>query len=225
MAKTPTRPSAVYRGVAVKTFASDLSNYSELRRGLSPVMRGHTLTKTELLKADAGTRERYIDALNQWRQLGQSEKKSIGRQMKTGEYRRPIESIFDKALKTGYFSPAEAARIETAKLEILVRDPEEVEARLRESLNARDRLHGKDWYAAKYFMDEDEFDPEKATDDMLRDIIAESLTDDVSNVRSVDIINEYLRRMGTTDLETAYQGYTNEKARYMQDILAIAEAF
>ena len=46
--KSKAAPHAVYRGSDVKLFSQDLSNYSELRRGLSPQMRAQTMTKKEL---------------------------------------------------------------------------------------------------------------------------------------------------------------------------------
>ena len=64
-------PHAVYRGGEVKTFRQDLSNYSELRRGLTPAMRAQTLTKTELKNVSPDVAIRYINALNEWRQSPQ----------------------------------------------------------------------------------------------------------------------------------------------------------
>ena len=62
-----------------KLFTSDLSNYAEIRRGLSPAMRKLTVSKTDLKKLTPDVQQSYIRQLNEWRMQGQAAKQATAK--------------------------------------------------------------------------------------------------------------------------------------------------
>lgn len=223
MAKSKTSaPHAVYRGGDVKTFRQDLSNYSELRRGLTPAMRAQTLTKTELKNVSPDVAIRYINALNEWRQSPQREKIVRGQ---PGEI-SALENIFLKGIDSGYYSANEKATLAAANLKMKSISQEQARMEIRENLNAIDRAHGGEWYtptdywATKFYMDHGEWDPSLASDSMLRVALTYGFLDDHPGYRD-ETIEEYELRTGGEDTGAA----ASEVAAYRQDILAVAKLF
>ena len=163
-------PHAVYRGQDVKLFAQDLSNYAQLRRGLSTAMRAQTLTKTELKNVSPDVAIRYINALNEWRQSPQREKIVRGQ---SSDITR-LEGIFEKARQSNFFGPNDRAKLAAANLTIKTMNQEQARWEIREALNAVDRVHGSAWYtpadywANDFYMSHGEWDPSRASDSMLR---------------------------------------------------------
>lgn len=218
--KIPTAQTrAVYRGNEVKTFAHDLSNYSEIRRGLSPAMRSQTMTKTELRNADPDTVERYIDALNQWRTSPQAEK--AVRSAQTAQ--SPLEEIFATAARSDYFTSSEKATLLTANIKVKLLTPEQAKMELKEALNVANRLTSADFYKAKYYLDEDEFDPEQATDNMLYEIIMTGYIDKYPEYAK-QVKDEYMDRLKEALASVQYDHqFASEANAYKRDILAISK--
>ena len=218
MAKIKTgKTSAVYGGASVSLFKKDLSNYSQLRRGLSPAMRAETLTKEELLQASPEVVGAYIEALNAWRERGQAFKKERARDMKG------MEEIFKRAGGNAkYYSINERVKIATANLRLKSLPKNAARFTLQQALNQVDRAHSGAWYTpiefykAKYYLDSGAWDPSSATDGMLRSVVMtgaiENYDDDTIN-KSVD---EYMSRIGG---ETGMASSQND---YRTDLLGIA---
>lgn len=218
ISKAQTR--AVYRGKEVSTFAHDLSNYSELRRGLSPSMRAQTMTKTELRQVSPDVVERYINQLNQWRTAPQQEKATRAAQIAES----PLEEIFATAAASKFFSPEEKATLLTANLKVKLMTPEQAKMELKESLNVANRLTSADFYKAKYYLDEDEFDPEQATDNMLYEVIMSGYIDKYPDVAK-EAKEEYLKRLQEAmDSVEFDQQYASEANAYKRDILGISKS-
>lgn len=210
---------AVYRGKEVKTFAHDLSNYSEIRRGLSPAMRAQTMTKTELRNADPDAVERYIDMLNQWRTSPQAEKAT--RSAQTAQ--SPLEEIFSTAAASDYFTPTEKATLLTANLKVKLLTPAQAKMELKEALNAANRMTSADFYKAKYYLDEDEFDPELASDNMLYEIIMTGYVDKFPE-QAQQVKDEYMKRLQEALDSVQYDSqFASEANAYKRDILAISK--
>lgn len=219
MAKIKTASSsAIYGGVSVQLFKRDLSNYSQLRRGLSPSMRAETLTKEELLQASPDLVAAYIEALNAWRERGQAFKKERARNMKG------VEELFKRAGgNVKYYSANERVKIATANLRLKAMTKNASRFAIQEALNQVDRAHAGAWYTptefykAKYYLDNGTWDPGESSDEMLRSVVMtgaiEKFDDDIIN-KTVD---EYMVRIGGgTDMASSNNAYRS-------DILGMAE--
>lgn len=198
-----------------KLFASDLSNYSEIRRGLSPAMRKATPTLKELKSVDAATQQGLINALNDWRQQGQTQK------IQASQLSKGIGTVFSEAAKSNYFSNEDKITLYKAGIKIKMKDPDVIEWDLRENLSANDRLRNNDFYKAKYYYEDNEWDPTLATNSMLTSFVEGGglIT------ASPDIIEktfaELTRRFGgNSDEEQAQQ-----MASYHNKIMNIAKLF
>lgn len=214
--KSKAHAGAVYRGQGVKQFTHDLSNYSEIRRGLSPSMRAQTMTKTELNNVDARIVDKYISELNRWRGMSQAQKAE--RAGSGGSY--PVEKLFNEVIKSGYVSGNDKAILNAASLKLKTLTKEQSKVELMEALNARDRTRSSDFYKAVGYLEDDAFDAEQATDDMLREIVVSGYINDPKYAALVDgIIDEYVKRLGPGgDAQLA-----SERSSYINDIIKIAQ--
>lgn len=212
--KSTARPTAVYRHESVKQFTPDLSNYSELRRGLSKDMRAQTMSKTELRGADAGAVNRYIEELNRWRGMSQATKRS--RAMKGGS--APVEQLFQAAIKSGYYSGTDKAIVSAANLKLKTMTPDQAKMELMEDLNTLDRTRNQDFYKAKGYIEDGVFDPEEASDDMLREVVSSGFINQYPDIAQATV-DEYIKRLGAGGEEQ----YASERSSYANDILAIAK--
>ena len=223
MNRSTAHTEAVYRGVPVSTFNQDLSNYSQLRRGLSKEMRARTMTKTELKQVTPETARQYIDILNQWRTDSQLAKAQRGNKK---AFKDPTAQIFAEALKTGYFNgDAEAkAKLMTAGLKISRMDKDTARKEVTEALNAKDRTRSQDFYKADYYLDQGNFDPLQATDNMLREIVVSGYIDKYPDKADVSK-EEYRRRIsGTGEADNIGETeLSNQRARFMEDLVSIAD--
>ena len=211
--KSTAKTTAVYRGQAVKQF--NLQQYGTLRRGLSSLMRAQTVGAQTLRSATAETQQKYLAALNKWRSMGQAEKAAKARS------ENPVEDIFRQAMKSDYFTGEEKTIIATAGLKLKTMDREQAIQELLEGLNARDRKRSSDFYKAEYYLDEGDFDPLAASDDMLREVISSGFIDGYDKDTAERAKLEYIRRMtgGTTD-DTGE--IASMRAGYQEDILSLA---
>lgn len=220
--KSTAAPHAVYRGQDVKLFAQDLSNYAQLRRGLSPAMRQQTLTKEQLRKVSPDTVISYINALNEWRQSPQREKIIRGQATEIST----LEGIFLQGLQSDYYSPEQKAVMAAANLKMKSMPQQQARMEIRENLNAIDRARGGDWYtptdywATKFYMEHGEWDPTLASNNMLRVALTYGFMDDYPRYKGVTL-DEYAARNGA-DVEAMV---ASEVASYRQDILAVAKLF
>lgn len=214
MARSKAQSGAVYRGQQVKQFTHDLTNYSELRRGLSPAMRAQTMSKTELRDVDARITDKYIEELNRWRGMSQAQK--AGRAQASGS--SPIEQLFNQAVKSGYFTGTDKATLMTANIKLKTMTKEQAKMELSEDLNVLDRTRSSDFYKAAGYLEDDNFDPQAATDDMLREIVVSGYIQNYPDI-SQSVIDEYIRRLGAGGADE----YASEQSSYASDILAIAK--
>lgn len=220
--KSTAAPHAVYRGQDVKLFAQDLSNYAQLRRGLSPAMRQQTLTKEQLRKVSPDTAISYINALNEWRQSPQREKIIRGQATEISR----LEGIFLQGLKSDYYSTEQKAVMAAANLKMKSMPPQQARMEIRENLNAIDRVHGGDWYtptdywATQFYMEHNEWDPTLASDNMLRIALTYGLLADYPRYKDATM-DEYESRNGGEFKSML----ASEVASYRQDILAAAKLF
>ena len=198
-----------------KLFASDLSNYSEIRRGLSPAMRKATPTLKELKSVDAATQQGLINALNDWRRQGQAQKIQAS-QLATG-----IGTVFSSAAKSPYYSNEDKITLYTAGIKIKMKDPDVVEWDIRENLSANDRLRNQDFYKAKYYYDGNEWDPTLATNSMLTSFIEGGGLVSASPDIIEKTFAELTRRFGGNSEEEQAQ----QMAGYHNEIMNIAKLF
>lgn len=219
MAKIKTgKTSAVYGGVSVALFKKDLSNYSQLRRGLSPNMRAETLTKEELLQASPDLVAAYIEALNAWRKRGQAFKKERARDMKG------MDELFKRAGgNVKYYSINERVKMATANLRLKAMPKNTARFAIQQALNQVDRAHAGAWYvptdfySAKYYLDAGTWDPSEATDGMLRSVVMTGAIEKYDEETINKSVDEYMSRMGG---ETGMGSSQND---YRNDLLAMAD--
>ena len=222
--KSTAKSSAVYRGVMVGSFESDLSNYAQMRRGLSKTMREQTLSKTTLSKANLTVskattetaRETYIKTLNRWRQQSQAFKKARAR------YENPIETLFQNMSNNTYFNESERATLAAANIKLKTMTAEQAQEELRADLEVKNRTRNQDFYSARYFLEQGEFDPEEARDDMLSQLLGSGVAEEYPGEKDA-ILNEYARRLGAAGAADPGSQIASEAAAYKQDILAIAK--
>lgn len=204
-----------------KLFLGDLSNYAEIRRGLSPAIRSQTPTLRELRSVDSATQQGLINALNDWRLSGQAQK------IKGAQTAKGLGAVFSNAAASGYYSPAEKITIQTAGLNIKTMDPRQVEWAIRESLNSTGRLHNQDFYKAKYYLDRGGWSPEEATGEMLTAILYSGGILEYDEDTIQETIREYVKRIYgvLNDEETETTERANITAGYYNDVLNIASFF
>ena len=217
--KSTASPVATYRNTGVKGFTEDLSNYAELRRGLSKTMREQTLGVKELRKASAATQKQYIDILNQWRQQSQVMKKE------RATIENPVEELFRKAAETDkFYTEDERAKLAAANIKLKTMGADQVKMELLEALDNADRKRNQDFYQVVWFLSKDMFEPGKATDEMLRQIIMSGTIEEYPGQKD-EIIAEYMSRLGSAsvpDQAATETQYASERNAYRQDLLAIA---
>lgn len=213
--------AAVYRGREVSTFAHDLSNYSQLRRGLSPAMRAQTMTKKELSQVDPDKVEAYINALNQWRTSPQLEKVTRAQEIAQS----PLEQIFQSAALSDFYSAQDKAAFLTANLKLKTMTSDLAQKRIKESLNLIDRLRGADFYKAKYYLDNDTFDPELASNDMLREIVITGYIENYPEAAE-QAKAEYMKRLADVNVGalSGSEEMASEANAYRRDLLGIAKS-
>lgn len=212
--RSTAHPQAVYAGRSVKQFTSDLSNYSELRRGLSKDMRSQTMSKTELKGVDGNVVDKYIRELNAWR--SESQLKKVTRARAGGS--APVEKLMTEAARSGYYTGTDKATIMTANLKLKTMSKEQAQMELMENLNALDRTRNQDFYKAKGYIEDGEWDPEQASDDMLREVVSSGFINEYPDIAQATV-DEYIKRLG----EGGEDAYASERSGYAQDILAIAK--
>lgn len=224
MAKSKTAaPHAVYRGQDVKLFSSNLSNYAELRRGLSPAMRAQTMTTKELRNASPDMVKLYINSLNDWRQSPQREKIVRGQANEITK----LESMFQRKMQSGAFSANDKAALAAANFKMKSIPQEQARMEIREALNAIDRVHSGDWYkpqdywAADFYMSHGEWDPGQASDSMLRLALQYDLVGDYPAYAD-ETKEEYARRLGSDFADSLMASEINTGNN---DVLAIAKLF
>ena len=215
--------------VKPKLFLQDLSNYSEIRRGLSPAMRKATPLLKELKSVDAGMQQQIINELNDWRQSSQSQK------IKGSQTAKGAAQALTAAAGSDYYTPSQKVQLLTAGLKLRNMDPEQAEWEIRESLAVTGRLHNQDFYKAKYYLGDPEddasanvWDPAAATDAMLNEIIFTGGILQYDEKTIMDTIKEYLKRKpGTTKKNLnakASTELTNVSASFYNDMLNIAKS-
>lgn len=151
--------------VQPKLFLQDLSNYAEIRRGLSKPMRAATPTLKQLKEADAATQQGLINALNDWRALSQSSKIKSARGSQKGA------ATFTAIATADYYTSTQKIKLITAGLKLRSMSPDEAYVELREAISISGRLHNQDFYKAQYFLDKGTWDTSKATNEMLTEIV------------------------------------------------------
>lgn len=182
-----------------KLFTSDLSNYAEIRRGLSPAMRKLTVSKTDLKKLTPDVQQSYIRQLNEWRMQGQAAKQA------TAHTQEGVSSALLEAAKSNYYGAKEKVVFATAGLKLKTMQPKAADWEVKEALNAVGRLHDQAFYKAQYFLDKGTWDEKKAETDMLISIIRGGTLKKYGESIFDATVREFVRRT---------YGYTEEE---MQD--------
>ena len=182
-----------------KLFTSDLSNYAEIRRGLSPAMRKLTVSKTDLKKLTPDVQQSYIRQLNEWRMQGQAAKQA------TAHTQEGVSSALLEAAKSNYYGAKEKVVFATAGLKLKTMKPKAADWEVKEALNAVGRLHDQAFYKAQYFLDKGTWDEKKAETDMLISIIRGGTLKKYGESIFDATVREFVRRT---------YGYTEEE---MQD--------
>ena len=205
-----------------KLFTSDLSNYAEIRRGLSPAMRKLTVSKTDLKKLTPDVQQSYIRQLNEWRMQGQAAKQA------TAHTQEGVSSALLEAAKSNYYGTKEKVVFATAGLKLKTMKPKAADWEVKEALNAADRLHDQAFYKAQYFLDAGKWDEKKAETDMLISIIRggtlKSYGDSIFNAT----VREYLERIHGLDSgeitdEMVEDARSDMEASYYSDLYDIAK--
>ena len=107
-----------------------------------------------------------IDTLNEWRQLSQKEKVAFQERAGTDYVK-----VYSEQSKNLYFTESERVEFATASLKLRMMTPDQAEWEMKESLNAVDRKHSREFYKAMSYVEDDEFDENQASDEMLSEII------------------------------------------------------
>lgn len=186
-----------------KIFLSDLSNYAEIRRGLSPAMRKATPTLKELKASDEGVRQNLINALNDWRASSQAQK-IAGSQTAKG-----AAQALTAAAGSDYYTPSQKVQLLTAGLKLRNMDPEQAEWEIRESLAVTGRLHNQDFYKAKYFLDRESWEPSEATNEMLNAMLFSGGILSYDEETIMKTVREYVKR------QIGYSGEDKQKLEEM----------
>lgn len=214
----------------VKTILPDLSNYAEIRRGLSKAMRDITPTKTMLKQVDAATRESFINQLNNWRQADQSVKIQMAKEPEQ------IQEIFTVESKNNFYSKNEKVQLIRSNLKLRSMDQERAHMEVREAFNAYGRLRTRDYYKAKYYLDRGDWDPDKASFEMLSAIVNDAqlyrynqnTIDDTLRAYYGDVYAYELNGLSDEDKAAKLDEYVTVKgaslkASVLRDYLAISK--
>lgn len=225
MAKESTLTPSDDQGSLVAQFATDLTNYSQIRRGLSPAMRAQTMTKTELRSVSEDVVKKYIEALNVWRNRPLGEKIRRSRKEKTA-----LEDIFQKVMNNDEYTTEQKAMIKAANIKVKSMSQENARMQIREALNNLDRAKIGGWYNPedywknKYYLDNETWDPAKASDSMLRIALTyKMMVEDSPEEEATK--DEYLERLGGGNEEYGRQAYASVVSGYNQDIIDTATWF
>lgn len=211
-----------------KLFASDLSNYAEIRRGLSPAMRKLTVSKTDLKKLTPDVQQAYIKQLNEWRLQGQAAKQA------SAHTQEGVSSALLEAGKSNYFGDKEKAKVVfvTAGLKLKTMSPKAADWEVKEALNATGRLHDQAFYKAQYFLDKGIWDEKKAETDMLISIIRGGTLKKYGESIFDATVREFVRRTYGFTEEEMQDGFNemlvtreaaNVEASYYSDLYDIAK--
>ena len=211
-----------------KLFLSDLSNYAAIRRGLPKSVRDSTPTKTELMKVEAGVRENYLKALNEWRMAPQSTKKATSSLQKgamqalltaaSSKYLNPGKGEKGAAKKISAAQATQKIQLQTAALKLKGWKKSVASMKIRELMNARGRLRNQDFYKAQWWYNKGEWNPSLASDDILKAFIEGGGLIDEPDAVIKKTFDEYAKRFGGE----AAQDQTNAFASYFEDMLKIA---
>ena len=210
-----------------KLFTSDLSNYAEIRRGLSAPMRKITVSKTALKKLAPDVQQAYIKQLNEWRMQGQAAKQA------SAHTQEGISSALLDAAKSNYFGANEKAKVvfATAGLKLKTMSPKAADWEVKEALNAAGRLHDQAFYKAQYFLDKGTWDATKAETDMLISIIRGGTLKSYGQSVFDATVREFVRRTYGLSEEEMQDGFNemlvtreaaNVEASYYSDLYDIA---
>ena len=209
-----------------KLFASDLSNYAEIRRGLSPAMRKLTASKTDLKKLTPDVQQSYIRQLNDWRLQGQAAKQA------TAHTQEGVSSALLEAAKSNYYGAKEKVVFATAGLKLKTMQPKAADWEVKEALNAVGRLHDQAFYKAQYFLDKGTWDEKKAETDMLISIIRGGTLKKYGESIFDATVREYVRRTYGFSEEEMQDGFNemlvtreaaNVESSYYSDLYDIAK--
>lgn len=219
---------------SIRLFAGDLSNYNDIRKGLTSKMRDQIPSRAQLMQATPDVRQNMIDTLNEWRQLSQKEKVAFQERAGTDYVK-----MYSDQSKNLYFTESERVEFATASLRLRMMSPDQAEWEMKESLNAVDRKHSREFYKAMSYVEADEFDENQASDEMLSEIIKdggmslETKGKDGKTISHKDVferaLKEYLdRKYGALQISRAkksemyWEEYADKMASYHQDLLAAA---
>lgn len=215
MARSKSRATRI-----VKLFEQDLSNYAQIRRGLSPAMRERTLTKTELKKKSSAFVQRYIEQLNAWRTSSQATKIRYAKAQK--KPKTGLEKMLQKIIDDGYFEGEEEAQIRRAMMRLEMADEKSKAAAIKNSFDLLSRTkngafytESKSYWKAKKYVDDKSWDASKATDDMLRAVMSSYDLDDDTIATAA---TELLTREGGDG-----SGFGSEQAENRAQLLALSE--
>ena len=205
-----------------KLFTSDLSNYAEIRRGLSPAMRKLTVSKTDLKNLTPDVQQSYIRQLNEWRMQGQAAKQA------TAHTQEGVSSALLEAAKSNYYGTKEKVVFATAGLKLKTMKPKAADWEVKEALNAANRLHDQAFYKAQYFLDAGKWDEKKAETDMLISIIHGGTLKSYGDSIFDATVREYLERIHGLDSgeitdEMVEDARSDMEASYYSDLYDIAK--
>lgn len=209
-----------------KLFASDLSNYAEIRRGLSPAMRQLTVSKTDLKKLTPDVQQSYIRQLNEWRMQGQAAKQA------SAHTQEGVSGALLEAAKSNYYGAKEKVVFATAGLKLKTMQPKAADWEIKEALNAVGRLHDQAFYKAQYFLDKGTWDEKKAETDMLISIIRGGTLKKYGESIFDATVREYVRRTYGFSEEEMQDGFNemlvtreaaNVESSYYSDLYDIAK--
>lgn len=212
-----------------KLFASDLSNYAEIRRGLSPAMRKLTVSKTDLKKLTPDVQQSYIRQLNEWRLQGQAAKQA------SAHTQDGVSSALLEAGQSDYYGAKDKVKekvvFATAGLKLKTIQPKVADWEVKEALNAVGRLHDQAFYKAQYFLDKGTWDEKKAETDMLISIIRGGTLKKYGESIFDATVREYVRRTYGLSEEEMQDGFNemlvtreaaNVESSYYSDLYDIA---
>ena len=210
---------------SIRLFASDLSNYNDIRKGLTSKMRAQIPTRAQLMQATPDVRQNMIDTLNEWRQLSQKEKVAFQERAGTDYVK-----VYSDQSKNLYFTESEQVEFATAAFKLRMMTPDQADWEMKESLNAVDRKHSREFYKAMSYVEADEFDENLASDEMLSEIIKDAGQALKAHPDVFErALKAYLdRKYGAMKIsrvkksEMYWEEYADKMASYNQDLLAAA---
>ena len=210
-----------------KLFTSDLSNYAEIRRGLSPAMRKLTVSKTDLKQLAPDVQQSYIRQLNEWRMQGQAAKQA------SAHTQEGVSSALLQAGQSDYYGAKDKVKekviFATAGLKLKTMKPKAADWEVKEALSVVNRLHDQAFYKAQYFLDAGIWDAKKAETDMLISIIRGGTLQNYGESIFNATVREYLMRihgLQESDLtdEMVEEASADIEASYYSDLYDIARA-